>query len=181
VARLAGRPLLAYPLASARAAGLEVVVFAKLSAPLPDLDCEVVFEPEEPRHPVCGIVAGMRRGGERPVIAVACDMPFVTAPLIAWLASLQGSAVTELAGRTQPLLARYAPGARPALERALWERVPARVAVARLRARPVDERVLRRFGSPRTLCFNVNEPSDLARAERELAALRAQPEKVPRV
>jgi molybdopterin-guanine dinucleotide biosynthesis protein A len=160
---------------------LEVVVLAKPSAALPELDCEVVFEPEQPRHPLCGIVAGLRRGGGRPVIVLACDMPFVTAPMIAWLASLQGSAVTELAGRTQPLLARYASGERPALERALWERVPVRAAVARLRAQTVDERLLRRFGSPRTLCFNVNEPSDLARAERELAALRGRPERMPRV
>jgi molybdopterin-guanine dinucleotide biosynthesis protein A len=175
VARLAGRPLVDYPLASARGTRMEVVVLAKSSTVLPKLDCEVVFEPEHPRHPLCGIVAAMRRGGGRPVIVLACDMPFVTARLITWLASLQGSAVTELSGRTQPLLARYSAGARPALERALWEGVPARVAVARLRARLVDERVLRRFGQPRTLCFNVNEPSDLARAERELASLRARP------
>jgi molybdopterin-guanine dinucleotide biosynthesis protein A len=176
LARLEGRPLVEYPLASARGTGLEVVVLAKPSTALPELDCEVTLEPEQPRHPLCGIVAGMRRGGGRPVIVLACDMPFVTAPLITWLASLQGSAVTELSGRTQPLLARYSSGARAALERALREGVPARVAVARLRARRVDERVLRRFGRPQTLCFNVNEPSDLARAKRELAALRARPE-----
>jgi len=45
---LAGRPLISYPLSSARAAGLEAVVVAKPDTALPQLQERVIGEPDEP-------------------------------------------------------------------------------------------------------------------------------------
>ncbi len=169
LAELGGRPLISYPLAALSAAGLDPVVVAKSRSPLPELDCPVLREPALPSHPLCGVIAALRWGGGRPVVVVGCDMPFVTGPLLAWLAGLDGLVVPEVDERLQPLLARYEPAHAGALEIALHGGQSMHDAIAALRPRVVGERQLRRFGDPRTLFFNVNRPSDLLLAERSLA------------
>jgi molybdopterin-guanine dinucleotide biosynthesis protein A len=166
--QLAGRPLVAFPLPAARAAGLEAVVVAKRSSQLPPLDCEVVHAPELPRHPLCGILAALDRGAERPVVAIACDMPFLEPALLLWLANLDGPAVGHVNGRIEPLLARYVSADRGELERAIREHAPLTRAVTS--ARLLDERALSRFGDPQRLCFSVNDAADLAWAARALSS-----------
>lgn len=169
LARLGGRPLISYPLAAALASGHETLVIAKRRFPLPALvpGCQVAYEPDLPQHPLRGIVTALTHAAGRPVIVVGCDMPFLTARLLAWLAEIPAasSVVTVIGGRPQPLLARYAPRDLPALEGALHEQAPLRQTVRALMPRSIAEAELRRFGDPRTLCFNVNDPADLAQAE----------------
>jgi molybdenum cofactor guanylyltransferase len=169
-APLAGRPLISYPLAAARATGLEPWVVAKQGSELPPLDCRVLVEPAEPTHPLCGIVAALRAAAGRPVVAVAADMPFVTAELLGWLAAQPSSAAVEAAGRPQPLLARYPTDALEPLEHALAADESATAALLSLRPLLAGEDELRRFGDPELLCLNVNMPEDLARAEELIAA-----------
>ncbi len=163
---LAGRPLISYPLAALSAAGLDTVVVAKRRSPLPELDCPVLHEPALPSHPLCGVLTALRSSANRPIVVVGCDMPFTTGPLLAWLAGLDGVVVPEVEGALQPLLARYEPPHAGALEIALRTGGSMAEAIAGLEARIVSERELRRFGDPRRLCFNVNDPSDLEAAER---------------
>jgi len=54
---LAGEPLIERPLRAMREARLEAVVVAKPGTALPPLDVPVWQEPEEPAHPLAGIVA----------------------------------------------------------------------------------------------------------------------------
>jgi molybdopterin-guanine dinucleotide biosynthesis protein A len=61
-ATLAGRPLVEHVLAAAREGGLEPIVVARADSALPPLDCPVVIEPAQPRHPLCG---SCRLGGDR--------------------------------------------------------------------------------------------------------------------
>jgi len=58
-----------------RAALGEVVVVAKRSTPLPELDVPVWIEPDEPRHPRAGIVHALERARGRSVLACAADLP----------------------------------------------------------------------------------------------------------
>src|SRR3954451_1259667 len=58
-AELRGRPLISYPLAAARAAGLPAIVVAKRGNALPTLDVTVEPEPDDPRHPLCGVRAAL--------------------------------------------------------------------------------------------------------------------------
>jgi molybdopterin-guanine dinucleotide biosynthesis protein A len=168
LAKLGGRPLISYPLAALSAAGLEPVVIAKKRSALPELNCAVHCEPALPSHPLCGVIAALRFGGDRPVVVVGCDMPFVTGPLLAWLASLDGPVVPEVDDRLQPLLARYEPTNACAFEIALRGEKSMREAIAGLEPRIVGEHELRRFGDPTRLLFNVNDHSDLQVAERLL-------------
>lgn len=167
-AQLAGRPLLAHTLAAAAATGLETVVVAKRDSPLPPLPCKVLYEPDAPMHPLCGIVTALSRL-ERPVVGVGCDMPFLSASLIGRLAGLHRPAVVTLRGEPQPLLARWTPAQLPALEAALSASLPLRRAIAglpdELAPMTIDETALTPFGDLEMACFNVNDRDDLKRAE----------------
>lgn len=167
---LGGRPLISYPLAAARAAGLEPWIVAKRGSELPPTDCRLLFEPDEPRHPLLGIVTALREVRPSPVIAVAADMPFVEADLLRLLAATAATTAVEADGRLQPLLARYAPQDLEALERAVEASAAATAALQELDPETIGEETLRRFGDPERICFNVNSPADLERAERLLEA-----------
>jgi molybdopterin-guanine dinucleotide biosynthesis protein A len=133
----------------------------------------VVYEPEEPSHPLCGLIAALGFAAARrsppAVVALACDMPFVTAPLLAWLAGLDGAVMAQAGGRAQPLLGRWPPQGLPLLERALAEGRPLRSALGALGSSLLEESELSRFGDPARLCFNVNDPADLNTAREWLA------------
>ena len=62
---LGGRPLLAWAVAAALDAGLEAVVVAKPGSELPPLDVPVWPEPEQPAHPLVGVVAALERAAPR--------------------------------------------------------------------------------------------------------------------
>jgi molybdenum cofactor guanylyltransferase len=170
LAELGGRPLISYPLAAAAALGgeAETVIVAKRDTRLPGDDpARVLREPDQPVHPLCGIVAALREAGERRVVVVAADMPFVTGELLAWIAALPDRlAVPHAGGRLHPLLGLYRPALLADLERALRAEAPLRQTVASLSPRAVNERELLRFGDPERLVFNVNTPADLEAAER---------------
>jgi molybdopterin-guanine dinucleotide biosynthesis protein A len=169
MALLGGRPLIERPLEAARGAGLEAIVVAKRSTPLPQLPERVHYEPESPHHPLCGVIAALEFAAERSpapaVLLLACDMPFLTSPLLDWITGLDGVAMTAVGGWLQPLLARCVPQQLPALRTALSARRPLRAAMTELAPRIVDESELSRFGDPERLCFNVNSPEDLQVAE----------------
>lgn len=179
---LGGRPLYAYPLSAIEAASLDPVVCAKRgeAPPRPSRgsfvrshttkeprnEVRVLEEPDEPRHPLCGIVAALRAGEGRPVIVVACDMPFVTPGLLAFLAEVDDPLVIPVVdGRLHPLLGRYTPPLLPELEAALEREAPLTRTVESLSPRLLGEEGLARFGDPRRLLFNVNDPDDLRKAE----------------
>jgi molybdopterin-guanine dinucleotide biosynthesis protein A len=182
---LAGRALVEYPLGALAAAGVEAVVVAKRGTELPALAVPVVIEPEEPRHPLAGIVAALRHAGGRSVLAVACDLPLLSPELLAALVAtpqpLDPSPAAHASdpeplvlaapgGEPQPLLGRYPAALLPELEAALAREEPLRRTVAALSPLLLGDADLARFGDPAELLLNVNDRSDLARAGAILAA-----------
>ena len=158
LAELGGAPLIARPLAAAAAAGLEAVIVAKDDTSLPEVGVPVWREPAEPVHPLLGIVTALERAG-RPVVAVACDMPFVPAALLARLAAGPEAAVT-VDGRLEPFPARYEPAALPRLRAALEAGASVRATLAAL-----DPAT---FVCDGALVASVNTPDELAAAEQAL-------------
>jgi molybdopterin-guanine dinucleotide biosynthesis protein A len=170
-AKLAGRPLISYPLAALAEAGLEVAVVAKPDTDLPSLDVDVLTEPAEPVHPLAGIVAALRQAG-RPLVVIGCDFPFVPAALLRALADAPESLVVPTpGGEIQPLVARWTPSLLPALEDALAREEPLRRTVAALSPRLLDDAELAPFGDPARVFFNVNTPADLRHAEGAVSSL----------
>jgi molybdopterin-guanine dinucleotide biosynthesis protein A len=154
-APLGGEPLIARVLRAA--AGFETVVVAKRGTALPPLQVPVWLEPDEPFHPLTGLVTALERGG--PVLAVACDQPWVTGELLAALGAARAVACVD--GEYEPFPGVYDPSQLPVLREALAEQAGLRRTLARL-APPrleVDAR----------LVASVNTPEALASAEHELA------------
>jgi molybdopterin-guanine dinucleotide biosynthesis protein A len=171
-APLGGRALLEHPLEALRGAGLETAVVAKPRSELPALEGVPVWtEPAAPAHPLLGIVTALEQAQGRSVLACACDLPFVTAELVRFLADLDAPvAVPRAGGRLHPLLALYGAALLAPLRDALDRSASVHETVEALGARIVTEEELRQFGDPARLLFNVNTPEDLGRAERYLAA-----------
>jgi molybdenum cofactor guanylyltransferase len=181
LSELGPRPLISYGVEAVEEAGLEPVVVAKADSELPPLTCPVVREEYEARHPIAGLLAALAAAGGAPVVAIACDLPFVPPALVSYLASLDAPvALPSVDGHLHPLLARYEPSVEPRLARALAHERPLREAVSQMAPRLLGEDELARFGDPRRILFNVNTPWDLqaagwmlgADAERERRAIR---------
>ena len=170
-ALLGDRPLIEYPLRALEAAGIDAVIVAKDATPLPPDAAPVWHERDEPFHPLLGIVTALEQADGRPVLACACDMPFVSPALARSLADTSAALVIPHAGgRLHPLFALYTPALLPALREALDQRAPLQETVAGLAPVIVDEAELRAFGDPDRLLFNVNTPADLERAEAMLVS-----------
>lgn len=167
---IGGRPMLARIVGTVGSAGLEPVVVAKPDSPLPKLDCRVLSEPPEPRHPLTGLLTALRASAGRAVVAIACDMPLVPAKLLTWISHLEEEvAVCEVEGEMEPLLGRYSPSAIAVLDEALAAGASMREAVGALNPFVIREASLARFADPARIVFNVNSPDDVATAEDLLA------------
>jgi len=106
-----------------------------------------------------------------PVVCVAWDMPFVTAPLLRDLAAGLDAAdvvVPESGSRRglEPLCAAYGPACGPAIRAALARGDRRAVGFhpdVRVSRLPADSVLM--YGDPDVLFFNVNTPEDLQHAE----------------
>jgi molybdopterin-guanine dinucleotide biosynthesis protein A len=164
-APLAGRALIAYPLAALEAVCSRVAVVCKPSTSLPPLDgIERWDEPASPQHPAVGIAHALSEADEA-VLVCAADMPFVTADACRTILAAAGpgssAAVAVAGGVLQPVLGVYAPAALSALEAAEPD--------ASLTA-TVEGLDPARVALPPALVRSVNTPEELAEAEAELGA-----------
>ena len=154
--QLCGRPLIAYPIAAMREAGLDAVVVAKPDTRLPELDVPVVRDASSVLHPLAGVIAALDHA-EGAVLVVGTDMPDIPPQLLRRLADADEDAdvvVATVGGQLEPLCARYSPGARPALARALADEAPLRATVAALK--PLE------VATDAAAVRNVNTLADLA-------------------
>ena len=161
---LRGTPLVASPIAALQLVLAEVVVVAKAGTELPPLPGIAIWtEPEQPRHPLAGIVHALEHAGGRSVLVCAGDLPFVEASLVWRLVTEDAGGAAALVpragGRLQPLLARYEPAALRPLAAALASGAPGRLSdlVEGLAPRVLELEDGRSF-------FNVNVPEDLLTA-----------------
>jgi molybdopterin-guanine dinucleotide biosynthesis protein A len=165
-ALMAGRPLASYPVEALAGVCDRVAVVCKRSTQLPELPgTERWEEPDEPRHPLTGIVHALETAGA-PVLVCAADMPFVTADACRTLLSATGSTpavVATAAGILQPTLGLYAPAALDAL-RSAPEDAPL--------TRTVESLDPARVALPPALVRSVDTMDELADAEAAMAAGR---------
>ena len=158
-ATVGGRPLAAYPAQALAAVCERVAVVCKRDTVLPDLpDVERWDEPDEPRHPLTGILHALSTA-EGPVLVCAADMPYVTADACRTLLQAAGSVpavVATAAGVLQPTFGLYAPAALPTLREA-----PADAPLTRT----VEALDPVRVALPPGLVRSVNTPGELAEAQ----------------
>ena len=163
-APLAGRPLVSYPVAALAGVCERIAIVCKRGTTLPDLPkVERWDEPDEPRHPLTGIIHALETA-DAPVLVCAADMPFVTADACRTLMGAAGASpvvVATAGGTLQPTFALYAPVALAALQ-AAPDDAPLTLTVEALEPT--------RVALPPALLRSVNTPEDLADAEALLAA-----------
>lgn len=153
---LAGRPLISYALEAARRAGLPSVIVAKQATKLPPLTTQLLLEPDEPTHPLLGIITALECYSA--IIALPSDMPFVTASELAALAAIDAEVGTLREG--QPFPSLYRRSALPQLRKALEANQSMRSTQAQSSLAPEAA-----SSTDSATQMTVNTPEDLARAE----------------
>lgn len=172
---LDGEPLLVHALRGLAAVARPVVIVAKRDTALPPLAevADVWIEPDDPQHPLAGVVHALRQSGGRPVLAIAVDLPLLDEATLRQLCATDPdgavAVVASADGRLQPLCALYLPPALAALDGF----DPARPATELVREAGIREMPV---ADPAVLT-NVNAPEDLLcvsamRAERRIPAAK---------
>jgi molybdopterin-guanine dinucleotide biosynthesis protein A len=133
-------------------------------------------------RPGCGSLGGIYTavaGAESPVLVLACDMPFVTAPFLArvlevgWEADI---AIPRASDGYHPLCACYGPAcAAPIRRRMDAGTLKVMDLLSDVRVRELGPDELAPFDPDGLLLLNINTPDDLARAERAYAARNRPP------
>jgi molybdopterin-guanine dinucleotide biosynthesis protein A len=132
------------------------------------------------RYPGTGVLGaigtGLYHAACQRVIVVSCDMPFLNAPALSWMATLGGpfdAFVPVIGKRTrqggeltfQTLHAMYRRSCLPAIESALQMGDLRSIAfLAAVKVRQVEESELRRLDTRLLTLLSVNTPDDLAYA-----------------
>lgn len=164
-ATLAGRPLISYPVSALREVCERVAVVCKRGTKLPELDgAERWNEPDEPRHPLTGIIHALEEAGGEAVLVCAADMPFVTGDACRTLLAAPHNSLAVLAaadGVLQPTFGVYAAQALETLNAAEPD--------ASLTS-TVEKLQPTRVAFPMRLVRSVNTPEELEEAEKLLAA-----------
>ena len=114
--------------------------------------------------PLAGLHAALAEAAGAATIVVACDMPFVTAPLLRHLLALTADADAVVPGTSRgyhPLCAAYTPACLAPIARRLTDgRLKMTDFLQDVRARIVTASDLEPFGDPARLLTNVNTPAD---------------------
>ena len=115
-----------------------------------------------------GIYTGLEAAHNEWALVVACDMPFLSAPLLRYMTGLRDgvdAVVPIIGGRPEPTHALYSRRCLPAISQRLQTgQLKAAGFLDLVQVRYVDEDEARRFDPELLSFFNVNRPEDLARA-----------------
>jgi molybdopterin-guanine dinucleotide biosynthesis protein A len=136
------------------------VIVAKQSTTLPPVTTRLLLEPDEPTHPLLGIITALE---EFPaVIAIPCDMPFVSPSQLTALARTDADIATL--SPTHPFPALYRCATLRQLREALEANRSMRSTQAQSRLAPEAA-----SSTDSATQLTVNTPADLADAQRLLS------------
>jgi molybdopterin-guanine dinucleotide biosynthesis protein A len=140
----------------------DLLLVGRRPAPYPTL--RVISDHVPGCGPLGGLHAALTEARGDVLALVACDMPFVTTPFIAYLLSLAGGVdvvVPQSDRGYHPLCAVYTRAClEPVAARLADGRLGMRELVADLRTRVVPVEEIRGFGDPDRLLANVNTQAD---------------------
>src|SRR5512139_2669651 len=160
-----GRPIVAHVIDTLRALSDDIVVVANRSDLYGPFGARVVPDYEPPCGPLGGIAAGLQAVQHPLAVVVACDMPFLSVPLLRWLIDLAAgydAVVPQTGADFEPLHAVYRRECHgPIVQRI--ERGERRVIsfFADVRLRPVPEAEWRVLDPAGRSLVNLNTPADL--------------------
>jgi molybdopterin-guanine dinucleotide biosynthesis protein A len=145
----------------------DVLLVANAPAPYARFGLRTVADVVRDKGAPGGVHAALVASRTPWVVAVACDMPFVSPEALGVLLGAREDGVEavcfEVAGRLEPLLAVYRSSLAPAWGEALAEDPSLRELLSRFQARLLPEEALRAVDPGLRALVNVNTPEDAAR------------------
>jgi acetylornithine deacetylase/succinyl-diaminopimelate desuccinylase-like protein/molybdopterin-guanine dinucleotide biosynthesis protein A len=172
--RVGGESIAARSLALFRALFDAAIVVANDPAPYAGLGAAIVPDLLPGRGAPGGLHAALSAARTEWVFAAGCDMPFLDARAIAFLAGRRAGAqavLVRFGGRLEPLHAFWSRACLPVLDRMLREGEPSlRELAAAVGARIVEEEEWRAVDPAGRAFENANTPADAARLGLEFAA-----------
>lgn len=166
---LHGRPLVRHLLDRVADLGDEVLITTNQPEDYAFLGARLIPD----RSPGAGALSGLRTAlqaahGDK-VLVLACDMPFVSRPLLIHLIELAPQAdvvIPRPGGEYEPMHAIYDKGCLPEIEASLKAGDMRMISFfPRVRVLVVEDDVLGRLDPGGRSFFNINTPADLAQAE----------------
>src|SRR5262249_62408385 len=157
-----GRPILHRQIAELSMLTPDIlIVGGTVRSPVPG-PARLIADQWPGRGPLAGLHAALREAQGDATIVIACDMPYVSAPLLAYLLALTHDA-DAVVPRTErgyhPLCAAYTPAClAPAEARLASGRLKMIDLFEDVRLRVVTAREIHEFGDHNRLLANVNSP-----------------------
>ncbi len=172
---LGGKPLIEHVLQRVAGLGDEVLITTNRPDDYAFLGLRMVGD----RRPGAGALDGLLTAleaahGER-VLLLACDMPFVSRPLLDHMLGIDSDAevvIPSRGGRLQPLHAIYATSCAASVREALGAGEKRMISFfPGVQTWIVEQEILDQFDPNGLSFFNVNTPDDLVQAEQTLGTL----------
>ncbi len=166
-----GQPLLQIVTGRLSSVCREVIVAcgSRASGERPALPVRFVHDPIPGQGPLAGVQAGLAAAGADYALVVACDMPFLSPRLLAYMTGLPRryqALVPLVDGRWHPAHAVYARSCLPIVEALLAQGGNSmEELLSRLDVQAVAEPEVRRHDPECLSLFNLNDAQDLARAQ----------------
>jgi molybdopterin-guanine dinucleotide biosynthesis protein A len=165
---IAGASLLERVIGALRPVAEQIVVVGHLAGDNPPSDVQVLPDALEEHGTLVGIYTGLRAVRNEVALVVACDMPFLSAPLLGRIARLSEGydvAVPVVHGYLEALHAAYRRSCLPVMEEAIRRRQFKIIDFyPDVKVREVHEREMRDLDPDFRSFLNVNTPADLERA-----------------
>lgn len=169
---LAGQPLIERVAHRCQTLGLPLIVIANHAERYTGLDLPVFPDVIPGKGSMGGIYTALVHSDTPHTLCIACDMPFVSPPLMARLIELAAGydvVIPEVDGRMQALHAVYGQGCRQTFQEHIQtDRLKIIGAFAGLAVRIPDAAELRALDPDGRAFLNINTPDDLERVRQWL-------------
>jgi molybdopterin-guanine dinucleotide biosynthesis protein A len=169
---LAGRPLVVHTATNLASLSDDLVIVANDLERFEPLALPARLVPDEVagQGSLMGIYSGLRAARHASALVVACDMPFLSLPLLRYMLSLAGDhdvVIPRLQGLVEPLHAVYGRSCLPFMGQALDQgRRQITTFFDQVRVRFVEEDEIDRFDPLHRTFLNVNTLEDWEQAQR---------------
>jgi molybdenum cofactor guanylyltransferase len=178
-----GRPLIAHLIERLRPLSSDLFVVGADRPGYRDLDAPLALDDYPGEGPLGGIATGLRRARHDHVLVVACDLPFLSVPLVRWMieqAEARGAIVPAIPGTSrqgasivlQSTHAVYARSLLADIETALAHGVrQASRVLSDIEAHYLSVESIVRFDPGLRSFFSINTPEDFEQAQHWLRSM----------
>ena len=165
-----GQPLIERSIDTLRQCFTHNIIVANQPQVFDSLGLPVIPDDESGLGPIGGLLTALRHVGTPSIFLVACDMPYLNAPLIRDMANAIGerdAVVASIAGRLEPLHAVYRCAIRLVVETQISARaLSLQILVGKLNVKILSEKELGRYREWRKVFLNVNTPEEFQNVRR---------------